>query len=46
MDKQTYVVVQNSVKFDKSFCYVMEYAAMRRKYDKNLRLMHALYFLN
>ena len=30
-----YVVVQNSVKFDKSFCSVMEYAAMQRKYNKN-----------
>ena len=36
-----YVVVQNSVKFDKSFCSVMEYAATQRKYNKNLSLMHA-----
>ena len=31
----SYVVVQNSVKFDKSFCSVMEYAAIQWKYEKN-----------
>ena len=30
-----YVVVQNSAKFDKSFCTVIEYAAMQRKCGKN-----------
>ena len=31
----SYVVVQNSAKFDKSFCTVIEYAAMQRKCGKN-----------
>ena len=34
-NKFSYVVVQNSVKFDKSFRSMMEYAAMQRKYNKN-----------
>ena len=33
--KSEYVVVQNSAKFDKSFCTVIEYAAMQRKCGKN-----------
>ena len=35
-----YVVVQKSVKFDKSFRSVMEYAAMQRKYNKNLCMLY------